>query len=46
MMKTLKIGDKAPHFDLEDQNGQNVRLSDFKGKKLFLYFFPKANTSG
>jgi peroxiredoxin Q/BCP len=45
-MNKLKIGDKAPHFDLADQNGQYVRLSDFKGKKLFLYFFPKANTSG
>jgi len=45
-MKTLNTGDKAPRFDLEDQNGQNVRLSDFAGKKLFLYFFPKANTSG
>ncbi len=45
-MKTLKTGDKAPHFDLKAQNGQNVRLSDFAGKKLFLYFYPKANTSG
>ena len=45
-MKTLNTGDKAPGFDLEDQNGQNVHLSDFSGKKLFLYFFPKANTSG
>ena len=45
-MKTLSPGDKAPYFDLEDQNGGNVRLSDFNGKELFLYFFPKANTSG
>ena len=45
-MKTLNPKDKAPHFDLENQNGQNVRLSDFTGKKLFLYFYPKANTSG
>ena len=45
-MKTLNTGDKAPRFDLKDQNGQNVRLSDFEGKKLFLYFYPKANTSG
>lgn len=45
-MKTLNTGDKAPHFDLQDQNGENVRLSDFAGKKLFLYFYPKANTSG
>jgi peroxiredoxin Q/BCP len=46
MMKTLNSGDKAPHFDLKNQNGENVRLSDFAGKKLFLYFYPKANTSG
>ena len=45
-MKTINSGDKAPNFDLKDQNGQNVRLSDFAGKKLFLYFYPKANTSG
>ena len=45
-MKTLNSGEKTPHFDLKDQNGQNVRLSDFAGKKLFLYFYPKANTSG
>ncbi len=45
-MKTLKPKDNAPFFDLKDQNGQNVRLSDFAGKKLFLYFYPKANTSG
>jgi len=45
-MKTLSSKDKVPHFDLKDQNGRNVRLSDFNGKKLFLYFFPKANTSG
>lgn len=45
-MKKLSPKDKAPRFDLEDQNGQNVRLSDFAGKKLFLYFYPKANTSG
>jgi peroxiredoxin Q/BCP len=46
MMKTLNSKDKAPHFNLKDQNGQNVRLSDFAGKKLFLFFYPKANTSG
>lgn len=45
-MKTLNTGDKAPHFDLKDQNNQSVGLSDFVGKKLFLYFYPKANTSG
>jgi peroxiredoxin Q/BCP len=45
-MKTLNSKDKAPHFNLKDQDGQNVRLSDFTGKRLFLYFYPKANTSG
>ena len=45
-MKTLSSKDKAPYFDLKDQDGRNVRLSDFTGKKLFVYFFPKANTSG
>jgi peroxiredoxin Q/BCP len=44
-MKTLKSKEKAPEFDLKDQNGQNVGLYDFFGKKLFLYFYPKANTS-
>ena len=45
-MTPLIAGDKAPRFDLKDQNGQDVRHSDFAGKKLFLYFYPKANTSG
>jgi len=45
-MNTLHSKDKAPDFNLKDQNGRNVRLSDFSGKKLFLYFYPKANTSG
>ena len=45
-MKTLNSGDHAPHFDLKDQNVKHVTLSDFSGKKLFLYFYPKANTSG
>jgi peroxiredoxin len=46
IMKTLNSKDKAPHFNLKDQDGQNVQLSDFNGKRLFLYFYPKANTSG
>jgi peroxiredoxin Q/BCP len=45
-MNTLQAKDKAPDFNLKDQNGRNVRLTDLAGKKLFLYFFPKANTSG
>lgn len=45
-MTTLKTGDTAPAFDLLDQDGNQIKLSDFKGKKLILYFYPKANTSG
>ncbi len=45
-MKTINSGNKAPGFDLMDQNGQNVRFSDFAGKRLLLFFYPKANTSG
>lgn len=42
----LKIGDKAPDFEGVDQNGQVVRLADFSGKKLVLYFYPKDSTPG
>ena len=45
-MAQLKAGDKAPTFALLDQNGKKVKLSDFKGRKLLLYFYPKANTPG
>ena len=45
-MTTLKIGDKAPEFDSIDQNGKKVKLSDFSGKKLVLFFYPKASTPG
>jgi peroxiredoxin Q/BCP len=41
---TLKTGDKAPDFTVNDQNGNPVSLKDFKGKKLALYFYPKDNT--
>jgi thioredoxin-dependent peroxiredoxin len=42
----LKKGDEAPAFELEDQHGNRVRLSDFRGRKVLVFFFPKANTSG
>lgn len=42
----LKIGDKAPNFTLKDSKGQDVSLSDFFGKKVVLYFYPKDNTPG
>jgi len=45
-MGRLKPGDKAPDFTLEDQNGKKVKLSDFKGRKLLLFFYPKADTPG
>lgn len=42
----LKIGMKAPDFTLLDKDGKNVSLSDFLGKKVVLYFYPKDNTPG
>jgi peroxiredoxin Q/BCP len=45
-MAKLKAGIKAPNFSLTDQNGKKVKLSDFRGKKLLLYFYPKADTPG
>ena len=45
-MAKLNVGDKAPTFSLLDQDGKKVSLSDFKGKKLLLYFYPKADTPG
>jgi len=45
-MTTLKAGDKAPDFSLINQDGNTVSLSDFKGKKLVLFFYPKASTPG
>ena len=43
-MTTLKVGDKAPNFEALDEQGNLVKLSDFKGKKLVVFFYPKANT--
>jgi len=45
-MKHLKIGDQAPDFKVKDQDGKTISLSDFKGKKLILFFYPKASTPG
>jgi len=45
-MATLKIGDKAPDFRGKDQNGKEISLNDFRGKKLILYFYPKDDTPG
>ena len=42
----LEIGMKAPEFELPDQNGKMHRLSDYRGQKVILYFYPKDNTSG
>ena len=42
----LKIGDKAPEFTLKDSFDNEISLSDFKGKKVIIYFYPKDNTPG
>ena len=42
----LKIGDTLPTFQLDNQDGNLVKSSDFKGKKLVVFFYPKANTPG
>ncbi|MFY0601500.1 MAG: thioredoxin-dependent thiol peroxidase [Cyclobacteriaceae bacterium] len=43
---SLQIGDQAPEFDSIDQDENPIKLSDFKGKKIVLYFYPKDNTPG
>lgn len=45
-MKTLKAGDKVPEFSAKDQDGNTIKLSDYNGKKLIVFFYPKANTPG
>ena len=45
-MDQLCIGDKAPAFSLLNQEGKKVSLSQYKGKKILLYFYPKADTPG
>ncbi|AOM39709.1 thioredoxin-dependent thiol peroxidase [Xenorhabdus hominickii] len=45
-MNPLKAGDKAPQFSLPDQDGETISLSDFKGQRVLVYFYPKAMTPG
>lgn len=45
-MSNVKIGQKAPNFKLPDHRGKTIQLSDFKGKNLVLYFYPKDDTPG
>ena len=42
----MQVNDKAPDFTLQDENGKQVSLKDFRGKIVVLYFYPKANTPG
>lgn len=45
-MTSLKVGDRAPHFEAKDHEGNTIKLSDYSGKKLVLFFYPKASTPG
>ncbi|WP_026809805.1 thioredoxin-dependent thiol peroxidase [Arenibacter latericius] len=45
-MNTLKVGDKVPSFSAKDQDGNTINLSDYEGKKLIVFFYPKASTPG
>lgn len=46
MIQPLKVGDKVPNFTVNDEQGNPISLSDYKGKKLVVFFYPKANTPG
>lgn len=45
-MNTLKVGDKVPDFSALDEEGKTINLSDYQGKKLIVFFYPKASTPG
>jgi len=45
-MKHLKVGEQAPEFTSKDENGKSVKLSDYAGKRVVIYFYPKDNTPG
>jgi peroxiredoxin Q/BCP len=45
-MTHLKVGDNAPNFSALDQDGNTITLSDYKGKKIVVFFYPKASTPG
>ncbi|MEM9362550.1 MAG: thioredoxin-dependent thiol peroxidase [Bacteroidota bacterium] len=45
-MNMLKAGDKVPDFSSKDQDGNTINLEDYKGKKLVVFFYPRANTPG
>jgi peroxiredoxin Q/BCP len=42
----LQAGDEAPDFEVRDHNGRMVRLSDYRGRNVVLWFYPKADTPG
>ena len=42
----MEVNDKAPDFSLSNENGETVSLSDYRGKSVVLFFYPKANTPG
>jgi len=45
-MNIINVGDRVPEFEAYDESGNLVRLSDYKGKKLIVFFYPRANTPG
>lgn len=46
MSAKIKIGNLAPDFSLPDESGKTIKLSDFRGKKVIVYFYPKDDTPG